>query len=193
MAVKIADSYQNTLRAIGQGLETIEVEQFEIEAHKDSYVVHGYCKKLRPNEALKLGAITDARHNPQPKSASGVAGEIQRGRASSCEFSGLKFTRNDIERFELKGQAASKNDEGTPDPHRLSQTLRLAGAYLDKKESHLLRLAWRPGFVALWRKKGLRNETKDIFTPEILYDLWVRQYKKRKPGPRNQMKKTGSD
>ena len=194
MTVKIADSYQKTLRAIGQGLETIGVEQFEIEAHKDSYLVHGYCKGFESNEALRPSLFRDAFPNLGQNSKACSSSQTEGSRSSSSfEFSGVRFTRNDIERFELKGKAASVNSEGTSDPHRLSQTLRLAGAFLDQKGSHLVKLAWRPGSVTLWRKDGFREESKDIFTPENLYDLWVHQYKQRKPVERNQVKKTGSD
>ena len=191
---KIAPSYQKSLRAIGQGLEIIGVEYCEIKVHGDSYVVHGVCKTLKPKEALQLGLMADTLDNQSQESKPQVSGGAQViGSLSLFEFSGLRFTLNDVRRLELKGQAASVNSEGIPDPHRLSQTLRLAGAYLDNIESHLIRLNWRPGFVTLWRQDNFPNESKDIFTPEILHNLWVHQYKKRKPVDFYQINKTGND
>ena len=190
----ITPSYQKSLRAIGQGLEIIGVEQCGLEFYGNFYLVRGICKTLKPKEALQLGSMPDALDNQPQESTLCVSGGNQASRSSSSfEFTGLRFDFNDIRRFELKGQAASVNSEGTPDPYRLSQTLRLAGAYLDNKESLLIRLNWRPGFVTLWRRDAFPDESKDIFTPDILYDLWLRQYKKRKPVHFYQLNKTGND
>ena len=195
MTANRANSYQKSLRAIGQGLETLGVERFELETHSDTFVVHGYCKGLRSDRALRPSLLREAfrylRQSPKPR----ASGQTRRGGSSSSfEFTGLRFTRKDVDRFELKGKAVSVNGAGTPNPHRLSQVMRLAGAYLDYKGSHLVKLAWQSGCITLWRKDGFREQSKDIFTPENLYDFWVHQYKRRKPGQLIQiLKKTGND
>ena len=66
-------------------------------------------------------------------------------------------------------------------PQSISQVLRLAGAYLDHKKCRLLKLAWQNQTLTLWRRDGFGVESKETFTPANLYDLWVHQYKQRKP------------
>jgi len=179
---KAANSYRRSLRAIGQGLEALYVEEFDLEAGNYHYVVHGHCKKVKPEVSPpKSNLLMDAFHflRRNSKTHSSTRTPVKRI-LSSFEFTGLRITGRDIVRFERQGKAQSSNGPGTLNPQSISQTLRLAGSYLDHKQSRLLRLSWRSQTLTLWRRDGFGIESREIFTPANLYDLWVHQYKQRK-------------
>ncbi len=67
----------------------------------------------------------------------------------------------------------------------------MTGVYLDYMRSRLLGLSWRHQILTLWHINAFGAEVKEEFTPRDLYDLWVQQFKKRKPI--RVLKPTGSD
>jgi len=192
---KTANNYQKTLRAIGQGLETLRVEKIEIEAGDDHYLINGYCSRPKSVDAPKQSLFKEAFLYLRGRSKTHFTARTpQKEALSSFEFNGLRITQKDIDEFERKGKELSANSKDGLDPNSASQVLRLVGAYLDYRKSALLKLSWRNQTVTLWRKDGLGVESKEIFTPANLYDLWVHRYKQRKPNHSTQtMKKTGSD
>jgi len=176
-----ANSYRRSLRAIGQGLEALCVEEFELEANSYHYVVRGHCKKVKTEAPARSNLLKDAfsflRRNSKTHSATRTP--VKRMLAS-FEFTGLRISGRDIVRFERQGKAQSSNAVGTLNPQSISQALRLAGAYLDHKKSRLIKLSWRSQALTMWRRDGFGVESKETFTPANLYDLWVHQYKQRK-------------
>lgn len=180
---KGSNTYRRSLRAIGQGLEALCVEQFELETSNYHYVVRGRCKSTtKVEKPPKSNLLKDAfsflrRHS---KTHSATRSPVRRV-LSSFEFTGLRLTGKDIIRFERQGRAQITDATRTLDPQSVSQILRLAGAYLDHKKSRLLRLAWQKQSLTLWRRDGFGVESKETFTPTNLYDLWVHQYKQRRP------------
>jgi len=178
---KAANTYRRSLRAIGQGLEALCVEEFDLEAGNYHYVLNGHCKKIKAEAPPKPNLLKDAFHffRNNSKTHSSTRTPVKRI-LSSFEFTGLRITGRDIVRFERQGKAQSSNATGTVNPQSISQTMRLAGSYLDYKKSRLLRLSWRSQSLTLWRRDGFGVESREIFTPANLYDLWVHQYKQRK-------------
>ena len=181
---KATNSYQRSLRAIGQGLEALCVEEFDLVAANYHYLVQGQCKKVKSEEPIKsnkTNPIKDAFlfFTRNSKTHSPTRTPVKK-LLSSFQFSGLRITGKDIVRFERQGKARSANAVGSLDPQSISQAMRLAGAYLDHKKSRLLRVTWRTQSLILWRRDGFGVESKETFTPANLYDLWVHQYKQRK-------------
>ncbi|MGH7888913.1 MAG: hypothetical protein ACREPG_13710 [Candidatus Binatia bacterium] len=178
---KAANSYRRSLRAIGQGLEALSVEEFDLEAGNYHYVVHGDCKLIKTEEPPTPNLLKEAflflRRNSKTHSSTRTP---VRKVLSSFQFTGLRITGRDIVRFERQGQAQSSDAPGDVNQQSISQTLRLAGTYLDHKRSRLLKLSWHNQSLTLWRRDGFGVESKEFFTPANLYDLWVHQYKQRK-------------
>jgi hypothetical protein len=190
MKSKATNHYQNILRAIGQGLETLEALSFDLEVSDGHYVVRGECKKnITPDTSqatLKksfLSLVIDVTEK----------NTIRTGVSPPFHFTGLRFTRSDIELLKRKGKLLrSKFADSAPDPHRLSQILRTVGAYLDQDGCRLVKLSWRDGCLTLWHINRHGFDSKEILTPFALYDWWVRQYKHRRP-MRLLLKRTGND
>ena len=176
-----ANSYRRSLRAIGQGLEALCVEEFDLIAGNYHYLVDGRCKMVKTEEPPKANSIMDAFlfFRRKSKTHSSTRTPIKK-QLTSFQFTGLRITGKDIVRFERQGKAKAANATGALDPQSISQTLRLAGAYLDHKKNRLLRITWRNQSLTLWRRDGFGVESREIFTPANLYDLWVHQYKQRR-------------
>ena len=189
MKSKATVNYQNVLRAIGQGLEDLEVKSFDLEVSDNHYVVRGEGKKTTTADAWKASrkkSFLSLVLNVTKKRTARTAG------APPFHFTGLRFTRTDIELLERKGKVLQTNFESdAPDPHRLSQILRTVGAYLDQDGCRLLKISWRDGFLKLWHVNRRGVESKDILSPLALYDQWVHQYKQRRP--MRLLKRTGND
>ncbi|HTN72835.1 MAG TPA: hypothetical protein VMO00_17270 [Methylomirabilota bacterium] len=169
--------YQNSLRAIGQSLESLEVESFELDTSDDHYVVSGECKK------------TKATPTPEPPSTKSILGFIrnvgkkkpaQTTGPQTSHFSGLSFSEADIVLSDQKSQLLrAKFDDCTLNPHSISQVLRTVGADLDHRRNRLIKLSWCHQTLTLWHVNGLGVEAKEVFMPADLYNLWVHQFKKR--------------
>ena len=190
MKPKPALSYQNILRTIGQGLENLNVNSFDLLAvSENEFVVGGNCKRAKTPRArkpsLKKSFLSLFRNNDKPKTA----------RTSVLErfnFVGLRFTRQDIELLDRKGTVLrSRGNRHPPNPHSIAQMLRMTGGYLGSKGGCLLGLSWRHKILTLWHLNGLGVEVKEVYTPANLYDLWVHQLMQRKP--LHGLKPTGSD
>jgi hypothetical protein len=184
MEPKHPTDYEYVLRAIGQGLENLEVKSFELEFSDGCYLVSGNCSKTKTPVQKQPGlakAFLRLIRNVDKKPT--------RNPNLPFYFSGLRFAPTDIELLDRKGKALRSNWDGfSIDPYRISQVLRMTGAYLDHLDGNLLRLSWEQPILKLWyeNKRGL--EVKDQFKPADLYDVWIRQFKKRK----SSLKPTGT-
>lgn len=178
---KADNSYRRSLRAIGQGLETLCVEEFDLVTGNYHYLVDGHCKQIKKEVAPNPPSIMDAFlfFRRKSKTHSSTRTPVKR-QLSSFQFTGLRISGRDIVRFERQGKARSANAGGELNPQSISQTLRLAGSYLDHKKSRLLKISWRGQSLTLWHRDSFGVEAREIFTPANLYDLWVHQYKQRK-------------
>lgn len=182
-------NYQNVLRAIGQGLETLEVLAFDLKVSDKQYVVRGEARKpktaIRTEPGLKRSFFNLILRGAPGRTAK-TAGQL------TFHFSGLRFTAKDIDLLERKGQVLQTNFEtSAPNPHSLSQILRTVGAYLDLHECQLEKISWRDGLLTLWYLNRRGVESKDILSRAALRDQWGQQYKKRKPS--QLLKRTGND
>lgn len=177
--------YQNILRAIGQALENLNVKSFRLEISDGHYVVSGKCRDVKPPHAPKsiikktflrlVQTVGQEKAAPEP-----------------FEFTGLRFTRRDIELLDQTGKFLRLTlDRCTPYLVSISHVLRMAGAYLDHTNGLLLKLSWRHRILTLWFINELGAHSKEEFRLPELYDVWVHQFKKR--SPLRILKLTGSD
>jgi len=190
MKLRATVCYQRILRAIGQGLENLDVKFFDLLVVSDNqYVVGGNCNKPKtryaPKPRFKKSFLSLFRSvNKSKNTRTSVLDRFN--------FEGLRFSKSDIEHLDRKGKVMRSNgDNSPPSPHSVSHILRMTGAYLDYKEGRLLGLSWRRQILTLWHINKRGVEKKEEFTPSDLYDVWVRQFKKRKP--LRVLKPTGSD
>lgn len=160
--------YEITLRAIGQALEALGVESFELALEGDSFVVYGGPESSTVMEKKSASRFQLFRRNKGKSKA-------RRG----FYISGMRLRESDIKRLDRQGRDIRINPERCPDTNSLSHGLRMIGAHLDKTEVNLLGVARHKGLFTVWHKGRSGREMKQIFNQANLYDLWVHRYKKR--------------
>ena len=171
--------YAQPLRAIGQALEVLNIQNFELEAVDGNYFIRGHT--LRPSEKLidnqlgdeKLEAIWGRRAAQglgDRKGRHGLAGP------SSLE---LCYTAQDVERLDAEGQLRRERSEAMADAASLSQVLRCVGAYLNQKRARLCKISRDVDCLWVEYESSLGNMMTESFRMKDLYDLWVRMYLQR--------------
>jgi hypothetical protein len=166
-------SYAQTLRAIGQDLETARLETFQLENIGHDYYVRGES----------LVQIEAASQDLQPTS---IWQKFNGGAASANEPAvqtvrqavQIHYTPSDIARLEEEGQNRRRDSHAMPDTYSASQVLRAAGAYLDRKRAKLQELTKQENTVKVRYDTALGSATEEL-TVTYLYDMAVHLYMRR--------------
>jgi hypothetical protein len=163
-------SYEITLRAVGQALEALGVESFELVLDGDNFVVYGGSQstlmKRKPSMARRFRLL------------GGNRSKIVKQRR--FYISGMRLRRSDVKRLDDQGKKFRISAERCPDTDRLSHALRMIGAHIDKTGIALLGIQRDKGLFTVWHKTRNGDRLNEIFTQANLYDLWVHLYKLRK-------------
>ncbi|MGH7775360.1 MAG: hypothetical protein ACREQA_24305 [Candidatus Binatia bacterium] len=131
-----SDPYAQTLRAIGQSLELLHIESFDLESRGNDYLVRGKAsappRDIQEKVLWVFWRLKD--RNPEQTWPSPQA---------VPEGFGLLYTPEQIDRLENKGRARRHDPHGMPDASSVSQILRATGAYLDAKGARPLGISRR--------------------------------------------------
>lgn len=164
--------YAQPLRAIGQALETLNIQSFELEPVGDDFFVRGNIAVTSADLRRTIWGKTRSENGE--KGADGNATELKVD--SPVE---LLYELKDIERLEEQGRSKRINPHGTANPTSLSQVLRCIGAYLNQKRARLLKLSREAESVVVEYETSLGTNMKEMLSASELYDLWVRMYLQR--------------
>lgn len=175
----IAD-YAQPLRAIGQALETLNVQTFEMEPAGEAYLIRG------------AAAITACDNPPQRVSSEKVRSiwgilpgqkielsQTSKEKSAATSKIELNYTPKDVERLEMEGRARRGGSVKMADPSSLSQLLRCIGAYLTQKLARLLRICWADDVLSVEYETSMGSRMQETLATSDLYDLWVRMYMQR--------------
>ena len=173
--------YEHILRAIGQGLESLSLEAFDLEVAEDIFSIRGIStrKESEKSPVTKLKAfkkafldICSASQKPSGTSAVNIR--------DSSRLVRLQFTQADIDKLERDGQALRSDWECSPLSHSLPQVLRTVGWYVDHRKGQLHKIS-RTGDTLSVSSTGLLGTQKmETLTFVEIYDMWVHLYKQRK-------------
>ena len=167
-----ADSpnFAHQLRALGQALEKFSFSAFDLELRSGTYLVTG---RAISTENIKF-------------SFSRFVRELLRGSAArpSLTYSDsqvdLRFSPEEIERFDLRGKIRRQDPSKMPDPYSISQILRGAGSYLDNRDAtSLMGISLKGKWVTVSYQTAegrLEQAQQDL---EYFYDYWVKMYLRR--------------
>jgi hypothetical protein len=116
------ESYAQSLRVVGQALETLRINAFALEKAGDKYIVRDWEPSFLKNIADEVWGLGDSGQTLFTKK-----------RPSDL----LVYDSSDAERLEATGRArrGSKEHQNT---YEISSGLRVVGDYLDEKEPWLL-------------------------------------------------------
>jgi len=172
--------YQLTLRAVGQILDLLHVHSFEIEVNAKDFVVHGVSEKSENEATFKATGLNKLVKIFRPNGVTGRERQSRKKPPRPFAFSGMRFSEEDLDRLELRGQASRMKFGGTPAFNTLSQALRALGAYIDQRRAGLTRVSGCDNQIAVVYKLPFGGEKIETFTRINLYDLWVHMYKRRR-------------
>jgi hypothetical protein len=173
-------NYTHDLRALGQALEILRVERFEIEPDGKSYLVQILTD--RPGRRSETGPTgeTTVRYIWASAPDGALDEEIDTNLLyAMAKTLDLHYTPDDVVRLEEEWRAKRNNPHGTADPSSLSQLLRTAGNYLNDKRAHLLKLRRDQQSLVLEYESERGQKNEEILFDADLVDLSLRMMAKR--------------
>ncbi|HSK31599.1 MAG TPA: hypothetical protein VLA17_16680 [Candidatus Limnocylindria bacterium] len=152
-------SYEQQLRNIGQSLEAQRIREFELRRQGERIVVKGEPEK----ETSLLAALRNWQKRVRREALNGS----------------LEFSSHDVEELERQGRAQRSQPNRLPDFHRLPNTLRTVGSYLDLKGSRLLELHKHQLGVTLLCQSQAGHPEFEERSIASFYDLFVQMHGRR--------------
>jgi hypothetical protein len=169
-------NYTQSLRAIGQALELLKVESFDMEPEGEDFLVWGNAPiPEQPSVEDRLRLIWGA----LPRQKALEPGMNPLTKPVTLTRLDLRYTPGDVDRLEREGQAKRMNSRAIADAGSLSQLLRTIGAYIGQKRARLLKISWNGTSIVLLYETSSRRLANEELTVSDLYDVWVRMYMKR--------------
>ena len=156
-------SHAQSLRVIGQVLDSLGIDSFHLAKQVDDYIVwpeRAETTRKRPVDKGFLAKITKK-----------LLGEDHPDEALP---NSLRFTAAEIVSVDTQRRLERKKSDSPSDQRDLSFVLRVLGNYLDRKRA--------AEFAIRWSKHSAMvsyGQHEEYFTAENLYDLGISMYLKR--------------
>jgi hypothetical protein len=174
-------NYSRILRVIGQRLEPLRPETYEVVSYGNCYLVRCRVKQDRQgkkDEEKKVrGLAAFLRLWREPENPS-IGESPNEGTSMNVEF---LYSLEELNRQDEERQEPRRAANEMPDPYSLSNTLRAVGAFLDRKPDIKLLFASNHGqeVVILYETKGGVRHFEE-YPISTIYEFWVKEYVKRK-------------
>ena len=167
------NSYAQTLRLIGQDLEELPIETFELEVDKSVFIVRGeiVVSETEPKSSA-----------PQPQT--GFFPGLWRSKpifSQPClQIQAIErcYTAADLERFAKEGRSHSSDEKS--DFYKPGEFLRTIGSYLDTKRGRLLKLYKDGQQVTLHYETAHGEKRTEPQSMASFYDLYIHIRKQRR-------------
>lgn len=170
--------YAQPLRAIGQALETLQIQNFEIEPALDGFLVRGVASAELPGDSFGPDKLRTIWGSVPGETATAVQVRATEETTVSSAVE-LLYTERDVERLEEEGRARRVDPHRTANPSTLSQMLRCLGAYLSQKRARLLKIDRQADSVTIEYETSMGTNMKETFGVAEVYDIGVRMYLQR--------------
>ena len=174
-------NYSRILRVVGQKLEPLRPETYEVVCYGNCYLVRCRVKEdsqsKKEEEKKVRGFAAFLRLWREPESPS-VAEKPNNGISMNVEF---LYSLEELDRQDEECKEPSDDPNAMPDPYSLSNTLRAVGEFLDRKPGIKLLFASNRGqevVILSETKEGVRN--LEEYPISALYEFQVKEYIKRK-------------
>jgi hypothetical protein len=165
--------YAGLLRPVGQTLDDLRIESFTVISDEDGFIVRDKTRnraQLTPREKAFFNELS-ASH-----SAAKAKQDALRLANGVIEW---HLTTADIERLERAGRERRRDGEQSADSHSMSQILRSIGESVDQKCGRLISVSKVENLVTVEYLTSSGRLVSENFTMPMIYNLWVRMYKKR--------------
>jgi len=161
------------LRPVGQTLDDLRIESFTVISDADGFIVRDKTRnraQLTPREKAFLSEL-GASHSAAKAKQNAL-------RLASGIFE-WHLTSADIERLEKAGRERRRNGEQPVNAHSMSQILRSIGEIVDQKRGRLISVSKIENLITVEYLTSSGRLASENFTMPMIYNLWVRMYKKR--------------
>ncbi len=169
--------YAKPLRVIGQDLEKLHVQKFEMESDGNDYIVRSMVEADPTEESLgeNLGGcgLKSFWRSLRTLRQDQVDHDTSAPRYKTLE---LRYTPEDLNRLERDGQAKRHSPNQMPNAHSISQVLRATGAYVNDRSSRLLGVIWQNQSVRIMYETTQDGQEADEIMASSMYDFWMRMY-----------------
>jgi hypothetical protein len=88
----------------------------------------------------------------------------------------LRYTLDDVDWLERRGQGRRRRWRGMPNPYSLSQMLRVVGSYIDHRGGRLLEVARRGQWVTIQYNTARGQRKQEEHLDSSIYDLSVQMF-----------------
>jgi hypothetical protein len=159
--------YSQSLRVIGQFLETLKPKDFEIQLLEDEVTV-----RLRVLEAIVPPT--------PPKSKFSFRAPPPAPARTEEKTSERRYSIQEIEDLDREGQTKRVDADAPTDFYSLSQMLRTVGSYVDHRHLRLLSLTWDGARLALQLEGTDKRSRTEEHAVSSFHDYFSRMYLRRK-------------
>jgi hypothetical protein len=174
-------NYEHHLRALGQALEILRVEHFEIEPDGKSYLVQVLTSHSSRDSDRGPTAESTVRYiwasAPDPTGAENIDTTLLYAMAKTLD---LQYTPEDVIRLEREWRAKRNNPNRLADPTTLSQLLRAAGAYLSAKSVYLVKIRREQGALVIEYETEAGQRGEESLSDDELCDSAMRMIARRR-------------
>ncbi|HZH85410.1 MAG TPA: hypothetical protein VFD87_19825 [Phototrophicaceae bacterium] len=162
-------NFARQLRALGQALERFSFSVFDIEVENGIYSV--VAKASARGRKGRLSVL---------RALAGLFRRSGSTRTSRDRPVDLRFTPEEIEKFDLHGKSCREDAGKTPDPYSISQLLRGAGCYLDNRNvSEPVTISFAGQWITIRYETPDQQAANERHDLEYFYDCWVQMYLRR--------------
>ena len=170
-----SSSLGQELRAVGQGLESLDVEDFDLQAEGEGYFALGTPRSaanapIPSTQASLKQMFQNAWHS--------FTGQIDKTDTASKTVSvavRVLFTPDGILRLEREGKAKRNEDSaGVPNLNKLAQILRMVGEYVDAKSGRLLKAGKRRDRISFEYETASNKRITEEWNLVQLYEFWLK-------------------
>ena len=166
------------LRIVGQGLESLEVEDFDLQVEG-----LGYFALAVPHRHAHSAQITAELWNKMRTTWQSMTGQkysIRQFLEVGPGVLRIQFTTEGMLKLEAAGiMRRNPNSPGVPDFAKLAQPLRMVGEHLDAQSAHLLNISRRGGRIAFAYAIGPTDRRMEEWKLSQLFEMWMGAYQQR--------------
>jgi len=167
------------LRSIGQALELLRAEDFDLEIEGEAFLVR--CNVPRPKELI-AGQAEQAGLLQHIWGVLPVETRLELNMTLTGQFKvddiDLHYTLKDVDRLDEEGKAKRGGTE-EPSAPTLSHFLRIVGAYVKQKPARLQRISRKDDSITIQYETPSGEKNEEVLSMADLYELGVWMSMKR--------------
>ena len=160
-------SYAKSLRVLGQALDGVHIDSFELHQKDAEYIVRtDAAKKLSWDERLLKGI------------AERLCGRLDDFNQRVWKLK-QAMTNSDVGQLDAKGRFKRSTSRKLSSAGNISLPLRVIGDFLDEKRAVTFSIWWLPRSVTVQYEAANGDHEREDFTAANLYDRDVKMYLRR--------------